>query len=50
MAIKLVVTNTFGDHPKGADITDAAEIQAVLASENAGNVVKVAAAPETSPE
>jgi hypothetical protein len=40
--MKLIVTNAFADYAKGDEITDAKAIAAILASDNAGNVVKVA--------
>ena len=36
----LVVTSDFGGHEIGSKITDAAEIEAVLAGENAAKVVQ----------
>ena len=36
----LVVTNPFGDRGRGDRITDAGEIDEVLASHHAGNVVR----------
>jgi hypothetical protein len=47
--MKLIVTNAFADFAKGDQITDQAAIDAVLASDNAGNVVKVADAPADPP-
>lgn len=46
--IELVVHNPFGPHVRGSVITEAAEIEAVLASEHAERVVKrhTLAAPE----
>jgi hypothetical protein len=38
----LTVIHPFGDYQRGAQITDAAEIDAVLASENARHCHKVA--------
>jgi hypothetical protein len=47
--MKLTVTNAFGPYAVGYDITDSKEIEAILASDNAANVVKVAvAAPVTA--
>lgn len=40
--MKLVVINAFGDYAKGQQITDPAEIEAILATDNAQNVVKTA--------
>jgi hypothetical protein len=42
----LVVTNPFGGREKGSKITDPSEIAAVLAGENAQNVVQVQHAGE----
>ena len=39
----LVVIHPFGDYERGAQITDADAIAKVLAGENVGHVVKVAA-------
>lgn len=38
----LIVIHAFGAYRRGDEITDAAEIERVLASENAKDVVKVA--------
>lgn len=43
--MNLIVTLAFGSYAVGALITDAGEIAAILASENANRVVSVAAAP-----
>jgi hypothetical protein len=43
MAIKLVIVSAFANYAKGDEITDTPTVQAVLESENAGNVVKVQA-------
>lgn len=43
MAIKLIVTEPFGEYVLGDEITDAATVQAVLDGENAGHVVPVQA-------
>lgn len=42
MAIHLVVREPFGDYPKGAKITDPAEVEALLADKGA-HVIKVSA-------
>lgn len=41
MKSALIVTEPFGDYLRGDQITNAKEIAAVLASENAGSVNKV---------
>jgi hypothetical protein len=38
--MKLTVTRAFGTYAVGDEITDPQEVQAVLASDNAENVVK----------
>ncbi|MDR3538803.1 MAG: hypothetical protein P4L71_20070 [Acetobacteraceae bacterium] len=43
MAIELVVVTPFGEHQKGAVISDATLIAAILASEQEAHVVKVTA-------
>lgn len=43
MNVHLVVVRAFGPYPKGAVIAEAEAMAAVLASENAGCVVRVAA-------
>lgn len=43
MTIKLVVTAAFADYKAGDEITESKAVQAVLDSENVGNVVKVQA-------
>ena len=40
--MKLTVTRAFGLYAVGDEITDPQEVQAVLASDNAANVVKTA--------
>ena len=47
--MKLTVTNAFGDYARGDDITDPDQIAAILASDNAQNVVKVTLPPEDKP-
>jgi hypothetical protein len=50
--MKLIVTQPFGGHAVGAQITDAAQVSLILASEQAHCVVKVAdntAAPIAAP-
>jgi len=42
MQFHLMVVRSFGAHAKGDVITDAAEIEAVLAGENAQDVVRIA--------
>jgi hypothetical protein len=44
MQFYLVVIQPFGDYEKGAHITDPAEIERVLESENASHCHKVASA------
>ena len=39
--LALIVTNAFGDHAKGAQITDPATIAAIRDSANAANAVAV---------
>jgi hypothetical protein len=41
--MKLIVVHPFGVYAKGAEITDAVEIKAILEGENAHHVIKVAA-------
>jgi hypothetical protein len=41
MAIKLIVTQDFGDHHRGSEITDAEEVARILDSEHQAYVVKV---------
>ena len=41
MALKLIVTEPFGDYQKGDEITDAKTVTAIVDGENAGHVVKV---------
>lgn len=41
--MKLIVVHPFGSYHKGAEITDASDVKAILASANAHNVIKVAA-------
>ncbi|WP_159098897.1 hypothetical protein [Aquabacterium olei] len=48
MAIKLIVTQEFGDYPRGCEITEPEAIAAVLDGDNATNVVKVNA-PDPEP-
>lgn len=50
MALKLIVTEPFGEYAKGQEITDPAAMQAVLASERADSVlqVQVADAPAST--
>lgn len=43
MQFHLIVTSPFAGYAKGDRITDADEVEAILASENAGNVVRVPA-------
>jgi hypothetical protein len=43
MNVHLVVVRAFGPYPKGAVIAEAEAMAAVLAGENAGCVVRVAA-------
>jgi hypothetical protein len=43
MNIQLVVVQAFGPHAKGDCITDPAQIQTILAGENARHVVRVTA-------
>ena len=43
--MKLIVTHAFGEYARGDAIADPALIAAVLASEDAGHVVAVDAAP-----
>ncbi len=58
MNIQLVVVQAFGPHAKGDCITDQAQIQTILAGENASHVVRVstpaalpaAAAPSAAKE
>lgn len=40
--MKLTVTRAFGAYAVGEEITDADEVAAILASDNAENVVKTA--------
>jgi hypothetical protein len=48
--MRLIVTNAFGDYKPGDEITDAQEVEAILAGDNSGNVVKTAAAPAPEPK
>lgn len=41
MQFHLIVTSPFAGHAKGDRITDVDEVEAILASESAGNVVRV---------
>jgi hypothetical protein len=51
MAIKLIVTSPFASYGKGAEITDAKEVQTILDGENQGSVVKVEAPdPKFNPD
>ena len=50
MNIHLVVVQAFGPHDKGSHITDPVEVAAVLASDHAGHVVRVAAPDPTEPQ
>lgn len=43
--MRLIVTNAFGAYQRGDAITDAKQIEQVLASDNAANVVKTADLP-----
>lgn len=43
MAVKLIVTEPFGDYSKGQEITDPATVEAILAGGNASHVVPVQA-------
>ena len=38
--MKLIVINPFGNYERGQEIVDAAEVEAILASDAAGHVVK----------
>jgi len=50
MSVQLVVVRPFGTYGKGDVIADAATVAAVLATENARNVVRVAAPQRTLSE
>jgi hypothetical protein len=49
MSLVLTVINAFGDYPRGAQITDASKVEAILGSDAAVNVVKSSAAAEAAP-
>lgn len=44
--MELIVTRPFGDYKPGDRISDPKVIEAILASDNSGNVVRVAAAQQ----
>ena len=50
MNFVLVVTHAFGSHAKGDQITDPSLISQILASENSGYVVRIAAPAATKLE
>ncbi len=47
--MKLIVTSSFAGHKVGAEITDKAEIQKILKSENAAYVVKANGGADAKP-
>ncbi len=49
MNIQLVVVRGFGPHAKGDCITDPAQIQTILAGENASHVVRIPAPAPAAP-
>ena len=46
----LVVTEPFGSYQRGDQISDAATMQSILASENAGHVVRTNVPDDIKPE
>ena len=50
MTYELVVVQPFGVYPVGALVTDPMQVEAILASEHASCVVRVALGLDASPE